>query len=92
MEPCVFLRKKPLAEGKFSQGDEEFMELACGLVQQMLLQLKQRQKLETQALTDELTGLPNRRAAELRFDEEVARAKRDGIGFPSPPLIWIASS
>lgn len=77
----VFLRKKPLAEGKFAQGDEEFMELLAAWFSQMLLQLKQRQKLETQALTDELTGLPNRRAAELRFDEEIARAKRDGIGF-----------
>jgi diguanylate cyclase (GGDEF)-like protein/PAS domain S-box-containing protein len=77
----VFLRKKPLAEGKFSPGDEAFMELLAAWFSQMLLQLKQRQKLETQALTDELTGLPNRRAAELRFDEEIARAKRDGIGF-----------
>lgn len=77
----VFLRKKPLAGGKFAQGDEAFMELLAAWFSQMLLQLKQRQKLETQALTDELTGLPNRRAAELRFDEEIARAKRDGIGF-----------
>lgn len=77
----VFLRKKPLAEGKFSRGDEAFMELLAAWFSQMLLQLKQRQKLETQALTDELTGLPNRRAAELRFNEEIARAKRDGIGF-----------
>lgn len=77
----VFLRKKPLAEGKFTQDDEAFMELLAAWFSQMLLQLKQRQKLETQALTDELTGLPNRRAAELRFDEEIARAKRDGIGF-----------
>ncbi len=77
----VFLRKKPLAEGKFAQDDETFMELLAAWFSQMLLQLKQRQKLETQALTDELTGLPNRRAAELRFDEEIARAKRDGIGF-----------
>jgi len=77
----VFLRKKPLAEGKFARGDEAFMELLAAWFCQMLLQLKQRQKLETQALTDELTGLPNRRAAELRFEEEIARAKRDGIGF-----------
>ena len=77
----VFLREKPLAEGRFAQGDEAFMELLAAWFSQMLLQLKQRQKLETQALTDELTGLPNRRAAELRFDEEIARAKREGIGF-----------
>ena len=33
------------------------------------------------ALTDSLTGLPNRRAAEMRFSEEIARARREGAGF-----------
>lgn len=36
--------------------------------------------LEAMAMTDSLTGLFNRRAAEMRFVEEVARAKRnDGV-------------
>lgn len=77
----VFLRRKPLEGGSFTQDDQAFMELIAAWFSQMLLQNTQRQKLETQALTDELTGLPNRRAAELRFEEEIARAKRDGSGF-----------
>lgn len=77
----VFLRRNPVEEGAFSQDDKTFMELLASWFSQMLLQHRQRQSLETQALTDELTGLPNRRAAELRFAEEIARARRDGVGF-----------
>jgi diguanylate cyclase (GGDEF)-like protein len=36
-------------------------------------------RLETLALTDQLTGLPNRRAWEETLDREVARAARDGL-------------
>lgn len=77
----VFLRQKPVEGGGFTQDDEAFMELLASWFSQMLLQHTQRQRLETQALTDGLTGLPNRRAAELRFTEEIARTKRDGAGF-----------
>ena len=77
----VFLRQKPVEGGKFTPDDRAFMELLAAWFSQMLLQHKQRQSLETQALTDGLTGLPNRRAAELRFTEEIARARRDGTGF-----------
>lgn len=76
----VFLRQAPLSNG-FSDSDRVFMELLSSWFGQMLLQQKQRQVLETMAMTDSLTGLPNRRAAEMRFAEEVGRAKRDGIGF-----------
>ncbi|MDQ6914247.1 MAG: GGDEF domain-containing protein [Actinomycetota bacterium] len=37
-------------------------------------------QLETAALTDELTGLPNRRAWELEASREVIRARRDDSG------------
>lgn len=77
----VFLRRSRVSEGEFGQGEKTFMELLASWFSQMLLQHRQRQSLETQALTDELTGLPNRRAAELRFAEEIARARRDGTGF-----------
>ncbi len=76
----VFLRKTPLTTD-FSDNDRVFMELLASWFGQMMLQQHQRQVLETMAMTDSLTGLPNRRAAETRFVEEVGRAKRDGIGF-----------
>ncbi len=40
------------------------------------LEQHQRAVLETQALTDGLTGLPNRRAAEIRFADEMSHIKR----------------
>ncbi len=39
------------------------------------------EKLLSMAMTDSLTGLANRRAAEERFTEETARAKRHGYSF-----------
>lgn len=36
---------------------------------------------ESNALTDQLTGLPNARALQLRFEEEAARARRTGKTF-----------
>lgn len=77
----VFLRRNKLAEQEFSEDDKVFMELLANWFGLMLLRTRQTQALKTQALTDALTGLPNRRAAELRFIEEIARAKRDDCGF-----------
>lgn len=42
----------------------------------MLFEQRQHKALETLAMTDSLTGLPNRRAAESFLATEVARAKR----------------
>lgn len=77
----VFLRQKTLENEEFSGDDKVFMELLANWFGLMLLRSRQTLALQTQALTDELTGLPNRRAAELRFAEEIARAKRDDRGF-----------
>lgn len=77
----VFLRRHPLAEHEFSKDDKVFMELLASWFGLMLLRTRQTQALQTQALTDALTGLPNRRAAELRFAEEIARARRDNCEF-----------
>lgn len=77
----AFLSFHALAGKEFSDDDKAFMELLANWFGLMLLRSKQREALQTQALTDTLTGLPNRRAAELRFIEEVARAKREGGGF-----------
>ncbi|MBZ0104194.1 MAG: bifunctional diguanylate cyclase/phosphodiesterase [Sulfuricella denitrificans] len=77
----VFLRRQCLAGHEFSNDDKVFMELLANWFGLMLLRTRQTQALQTQALTDALTGLPNRRAAELRFVEEIARARRDDCGF-----------
>jgi diguanylate cyclase (GGDEF)-like protein len=77
----VFLRRHPLPEHEFSKDDKVFMELLANWFGMMLLRTRQTHSLQTQALTDALTGLPNRRAAELRFAEEIARARRDDSGF-----------
>lgn len=65
----------------FSEDDRVFMELLASWFGQSLYQQRQHQALERLALTDSLTGLPNRRAAESRFQEELARARRSGEAF-----------
>ncbi|WP_027882557.1 diguanylate cyclase domain-containing protein [Meiothermus rufus] len=42
----------------------------------VLHELHHRQMLENAASTDSLTGLPNRRAFDQRFEEEISKAKR----------------
>lgn len=76
----VFLRKQPLVNEVFSPDDKTFMDLLANWFGLMLLRSKQHEALQTLALTDSLTGLPNRRAAELRFSEEISRAQRGGGG------------
>ena len=58
-----------------------FVELLAAGFSQILLQIHQQQSLQTIALTDALTGLPNRRAAEIRLQEELARVARTGDFF-----------
>lgn len=58
-----------------------FLELVAAWLGQLLLQRQQRLILEQQALTDQLTGLPNRRAAEQRLRNELAQARRRQHGF-----------
>ena len=76
----VFLRRKAI-QGGFRDDDKAFIELLASWFGQTLLQQRQREVLEDLAMTDSLTRLPNRRAAELRFAEEIARARRDGERF-----------
>ena len=76
----VFMRRKPLAEG-FGEDDKAFMELLGSWFGQTLLEQRQREVLENMAMTDSLTLLPNRRAAEARFAEEIARTRRTGEFF-----------
>lgn len=76
----VFMSREPLSGG-FSDDDTAFTELLAAWFGQTLLQQRQREILRTMAMTDSLTLLPNRRAAEHRFSEEFARAKRTGEKF-----------
>lgn len=76
----AFLRHDPMPEG-FEEADIAFMQLVAGWLGYHLSQTQQRELLERHAMTDQLTGMLNRRAAEGRLDEEMARAKRHGEGF-----------
>ncbi|MGA7179434.1 MAG: bifunctional diguanylate cyclase/phosphodiesterase [Thiobacillaceae bacterium] len=58
-----------------------FLELVAAWLGQLLLERQQRLILEKQALTDQLTHLPNRRAAEQRLRNELAQSRRRQNGF-----------
>lgn len=64
-----------------SEENIAFIELIASWIGSFMLQARQRDNLEQLALTDELTGLANRRAAEARLKEEIAHARRHHQGF-----------
>lgn len=76
----AFLRRAPVVD-EFSEADIAYMELVAGWLGYHLSQAQQRALLEIHAMTDQLTGMFNRRAAESRLEEEMGRAKRHGEGF-----------
>ncbi|HEY0664372.1 MAG TPA: EAL domain-containing protein [Thiobacillaceae bacterium] len=61
--------------------DIAYMDLIADWLGNALHQSAQKERLQRMALTDPLTGLPNRRAAEERLHAERARALREGRGF-----------
>lgn len=61
--------------------DIAYMELIADWLGNALHQSAQKDLLQRIALSDLLTGLPNRRAAEERLQMEGARIPRDGHGF-----------
>ena len=61
--------------------DVAYMNLIADWLGNALHQSAQKDLLQRIALTDPLTGLPNRRAAEERLQKERARTPRDGHGF-----------
>ncbi|MBU1222618.1 MAG: EAL domain-containing protein [Gammaproteobacteria bacterium] len=61
--------------------DIAYMELIADWLGNALHQSAQKDLLQRIALTDPLTSLPNRRAAEERLQKERARTPRDGHGF-----------
>lgn len=65
----------------FSEEDKVFVELLAAWFGKVLFEQQQRKALEAMAMTDSLTGLSNRRAAESKLSSESARAKRAGETF-----------
>lgn len=63
------------------QEDLAFIELIASWLGLLQKQAMQNARLERLALTDEMTGLPNRRAAEARLREEIAHARRHQQSF-----------
>ena len=57
------------------------LETVTRLASDALSNAMQHAQAESNALTDPLTGLPNARYLALRFDEEAARARRNGRSF-----------
>jgi diguanylate cyclase (GGDEF)-like protein len=75
----AFLRQH--RETPLDKVDIAYMELIGDWLGNALHQSAQKDLLQRIALTDLLTGLPNRRAAEERLQKERARTPRDGQGF-----------
>lgn len=72
----AFMRRVPL-DDQFGADDRAFMELLAAWFGQILVEKHQREELESLAMTDGLTKLINRRAAEVRLVEEFSRARRE---------------
>jgi diguanylate cyclase (GGDEF)-like protein len=64
-----------------SADDIVYMELVADWLGNALHQAEQKRQLERLALTDSLTGLANRRAAEERLQHEISRVRRTQGGF-----------
>ncbi|MBW8329028.1 MAG: GGDEF domain-containing protein [Thiobacillus sp.] len=75
----AFLRRR--CESPPDAVDIAYMGLIADWLGNALHQSAQKDLLQRIALTDLLTGLPNRRAAEERLQKERARTPRDGHGF-----------
>ena len=71
----TFYDRKP-RQHSFTDEDKVFVELLAAWFGKVLFEQQQRKALETMAMTDSLTGLPNRRSAESQLASESARAKR----------------
>lgn len=75
----AFLRQQ--RESPPAEVDLAYMDLIADWLANALYQSAQKEWLQRIALTDPLTDLPNRRAAEERLQQEKARTPRDGHGF-----------
>ncbi len=67
--------------GEYSDDQIRLLETMTRLASDALANAMNHARAESNALTDSLTGLPNARSLQVRFDEEVARAQRTGRPF-----------
>jgi diguanylate cyclase (GGDEF)-like protein/putative nucleotidyltransferase with HDIG domain len=66
---------------QYTEDHMRLLETVTRLASDALSNSMQHAEAESNALTDQLTGLPNARYMALRFDEEAARARRNGRSF-----------
>jgi diguanylate cyclase (GGDEF)-like protein len=79
-EPCgtlEFFRRAPVTT-ELRPDQQQLLELLASWLGQVFAHRRRHGELENMALTDSLTSLPNRRAAESWFIQELARAKHSG--------------
>jgi diguanylate cyclase (GGDEF)-like protein len=65
-------------EAGFDKHDEQRMQAFAELLANIVTSLDERARLESEALTDQLTGLPNHRALHQRLSAELTNSKRHG--------------
>lgn len=66
---------------QYTEDHMRLLETVTRLASDALANAMQHAEAESNALTDQLTGLPNARYMALRFDEEASRAKRNARPF-----------
>jgi diguanylate cyclase (GGDEF)-like protein len=62
----------------FGRADEQRLRAFAEMLAHVVTNLDERARLETEALTDQLTGLPNHRAVHQRLTADLAAAARHG--------------
>jgi diguanylate cyclase (GGDEF)-like protein len=62
----------------FKRADEQRIQAFADMLARIVNNLDERARLETEALTDQLTGLPNHRAVHQRLASDLAAAARHG--------------
>ena len=70
-----------LEANRYTDDHIRLLDMVARLASDALSNAMQHAEAESNALTDTLTGLPNRRSLRTRFEQEAARARRTGQTF-----------
>jgi diguanylate cyclase (GGDEF)-like protein len=70
-----------LPKGKFSPSELRLLDLLASQAAVAIINARLHQSMSKEAMSDMLTGLPNRRALDARLENEVNRAERYGHQF-----------